>query len=336
MTKANEPAATAKAGSGHQPIMGQGIGVSFTGVYYVESVYVKLTVQNKKYSDMMLRDKSGARNVKYWGTIDDLESGDFVEVQAQVEDYQGNPSVIAKSVKKAAEPADLSEYIATFENLESYEERLATLVETVAKLEADAKQETCTMLIGEAFNSANAFWQRFLTAPSSEMPYYGRNGGMLVNTVTVAENALAVAERYSFSGMEKALLLTAALLHRFGAADAYEFEHCMPKVTKKGMLLGVDNLTFNRISTLVRKIAADAKANSKTISQETVLRVMHAVTSHAGSQVKPMTREAIVLAAVSNADVNVVESFNFIATDLNATEEFTAYDPRAGRKYYRG
>ena len=320
----------------HPLIMHQNIGDAFQGVYYVEAAYVKLTTQNKKYTDMMLRDKSGARNVKFWGTVDNLDSGEFVLVEARVEDYQGSPSVIATKVTKVKEPADLADYMPTFENIKETEDAMALLIEEVVKLESGEKQETCSMLLGEVFNASGAFYSKFINAPGSDLLHYGRVGGLMVATVNIATSAVALSEQYGVGSMEKAIMLTAALLHRIGAVDSLEFEHCLPRYTKKGTLLGLNNLTFNRLSMAIRKVSADAKANGKTISQDTVLRILHAVTSYDEVGVKPMTKEAMVLSVAARGDADMVESFDFIASDLNTSSEFTAYDPRKGRKYLRG
>lgn len=333
MSKVNGPADPAQA---HSFIATQKVGDEFGGVYYVESVFVKLTSQQKKYTDMMLRDKSGSRNVKFWGTVENLDAGDFVAVIAHVEDYQGNPSIIANEMELAKEPDDLADYIPTFDNLKSWETRLSDIITNVSALEATQKQETCSLLLGEVFNSSGALYPKFIESPSSAMPHYGRLGGLLVNTVNVANSALTLAIQHEFSSMERVLVATAALLYRVGAVDAYAFEHCMPKMTKKGMLLGVNNLTFNRLSMAVRKVSQEAKANNKTVSQETVLRILHAITACDEKAVKPATMEAMILAAAARSDLEMVEAFDFMANDLNASEEFTAFDPRRGVRYYRG
>jgi len=49
-----------------------------------------------------------------------------------------------------------------------------------------------------------------------------------------------------------------------------------------------------------------------------------------------MTKEAMVLAGVVKMDGEVVDSLDFIANDVNENEEFTAFDPRTKRNYYRG
>jgi hypothetical protein len=107
-------------------------------------------------------------------------------------------------------------------------------------------------------------------------------------------------------------------------------------MTKKGMLLGVGNLTFNRLSVAIRKVTSEAKVSGKVISQESVLRVIHAVVASDERALKPATKEAMILAVAVRSDVEMVEAFDFITNDQNTTEEFTAFDPRRGVRYYRG
>ena len=329
--------ATANASIGpHSFLATQKTGNQFGGIYYVESVFIKKTTQGKDYTDMMLRDRSGSRNVKFWGTVASLDAGDFVAVIARVEDYQGNPSVIATEMEIVKEPDDLSDYIPTFGDLKTWKDGLASLIQQISATEAGENQETCSLLLGEIFNPAGTIYQKFTEVPSSAMPYYGRIGGLLVNTVNVAKNTAALASQYGFSPMEKALAITSALLYRIGAIDAYAFEHCMPKMTKKGMLLGVGNLTFNRLSVAIRKVTSEAKVSGKVISQESVLRVIHAVVASDERALKPATKEAMILAVAVRSDVEMVEAFDFITNDQNTTEEFTAFDPRRGVRYYRG
>ena len=54
----------------HALLQHQSIGNAFSGIYYVEAVFVKQTRNGKDYLDMTLRDKSGSRYVKYWGTLE--------------------------------------------------------------------------------------------------------------------------------------------------------------------------------------------------------------------------------------------------------------------------
>jgi hypothetical protein len=48
-----------------------------------------------------------------------------------------------------------------------------------------------------------------------------------------------------------------------------------------------------------------------------------------------MTKEAMILRAIVELDNEVVDALDFISSDIN-DDEFTAFDPRLRRRYYRG
>jgi 23S rRNA maturation-related 3'-5' exoribonuclease YhaM len=322
---------------GHSLIRHQDIGTTFEGIYYVESAFVKQTVNRKDFTDFMLRDKSGARNVKFWSRADGIVKGNFVFIAANVDDYQGNPSIIAKNVEKVDAPDDLSSYIPVYD--ESGANTNATLFDQIrgelAEIEKRTGNSTAGLIVDEVYKNATIF-NRFVVAPGSGRPHYGRQGGLLANTVRVAVASLSGAESYGLNDQEKAVLLASALLARIGAIEAFEFRDCMPVVTKKGILLGINNLTMNRVSSAIKRVVTAASKESKTVDQETIVRVLHAVTAHDGICVKPMTKEAMVLNAAYKTDADIVDAMDFIAADMNKTEEFTAWDPAMGRKYYTG
>lgn len=321
----------------HALIRHQEIGTAFEGVYYVESAFVKQTVQKKDYTDMMLRDKSGARNVKFWGRVDGVAKGDFVFVAANVEDYQGNPSIIAKNVEKVDVPTDLSDFIPVYEEAGTNQNasRFDTVRAELTEIETRTGNPTAGMIVDEVYKNST-FFSRFVVAPGSGRPHYGRQGGLLANTVRVAEAALKGADSYGLNDQERAVLLASALLARIGAIEAFEFKDCMPAITKKGILLGINNLTMSRISSALKRVVTALSKEGKQVDQETVVRILHAVTSHDGVCVQPMTKEAMVLNAAFQTDAQIVDSMDFIEADVNKSEEFTAWDPSKGRKYYTG
>ena len=321
-----------KMSKSHELIAAQGVGDSFSGVYYVESAYVKLTVQNKEYMDMMLRDKSGSRNVKYWGKAD-ISKGEFVFVSAHVDDYQGSPSIIAKNIQREDPPDDLSSYIAVYDDTAYHDERFDALREQLTELEKTVGNDTCGQLIDEVFRSS-AFYARFIGAPGSDTVHYGRQGGLLANTVRVTDAALAVAPKYKLTAQEQAVLVAAGILHRLGAVDAFDFIDCMPKATKRGILIGVDNLTMTRLAAAIRRVATSAQNNGKKLDQELLVRILHCISSYS-EVIKPATKEALVLAAAARSDAEIVEAVEFIENDINDSE-FTAFDPLMRRRYFKG
>lgn len=321
----------------HALIRHQEIGTAFEGVYYVESAFVKQTVQKKDYTDFMLRDKSGSRNVKFWGRVDGVAKGDWVFIAANVEDYQGNPSITSKNVEKADAPTDLSNYIPAYDDsgIGDNAARFDVIRAELAKIEANTGNPTAGMIVDEVYKNST-FFSKFVTAPGSGRSHYGCQGGLLANTVRVAEASLRGADAYHLNAQEKAVLLASALLARIGAIEAFEFQDCMPVITKKGILLGINNLTMSRITAALKRVVTTLQKDNKTVDQETVVRILHAVTSHDGVCVLPMTKEAMVLNAAFQTDAKIVDAMDFIAADVNKTEEFTAWDPSMGRKYYTG
>lgn len=325
----------AQAVQEHQPIGHVNIGDAFSGVYYVENVFIKQTKTNKDYQDYTLRDKSGSRFVKYWGVVDGVAKGDFVFVAANVEDYQGNPSIIAKNIQKEAPPADMSNYLPSIDDSEKNAESFDLLRALLRKIEADNGDDTAGRIVDEVYGNG-AFFERFIRSPGSSRPHYGREGGLLANTVRIGEQAVKTAESYSLDAQEKAILIAAALLCRIGVIDAYEFQDCMPVETKKGILLGLNNLTMTRVSSALKRVVAELAKTQKSASQETVMRLFHAISSYNANCMKPMTKEALILAAVYRMDAEMVDAVEFIQNDVNMTDEFTAYDPALGRRYYTG
>lgn len=319
--------------SAHALIAHQKTGGSFDGIYYVESLFVKKAKNNKDYTEMVLRDKSGSRPVKYWGVTKDVEKGNYVYIAANVEDYMGNPSIIARNIEKTDEPTDLSDYIPMYEDADQYAGRFDKIRQELAALEAVTKDTTAGKLVDEVYGNST-FFGKFVLAPGSSMPHYGRQGGLLANTVRVAEVSLCQSGAYGLNAVEKSVLIASALLCRIGVIDAFEFQNCVPTETKKGKLLGVNNLTMSRVSSALKRAIASLTKDNLVPNQDVIVRILHAVSSIDG--VTAMTKESMLLAASFYTDAEVVNSMDFISNDTNATEEFTAFDPVMRRQYYVG
>lgn len=319
----------------HQPIAHVNVGDVFSGVYYIENVFIKKAKNNKDYQDFTLRDKSGSRFVKYWGVVDGVGKGDFVFVAANVEDYMGNPSIIAKNVEKENPPTDMSNYIPAYENGDKHAESFDKIRELLKQTEADAGDETAGKIVDEVYGNG-AFFNKFVMAPGSARPHYGREGGLLANTVRVADQCIKTAESYDITSQEKAILIASALLCRIGVIDTFEFQDCLPVETKKGILLGVNNLTMTRVSSALKRVVAEMAKTKTAPNQETVMRLFHAISSYNENCMKAMTKEAMILSSVYRMDATMVDAIEFIENDVNMAEEFTAYDPALGRRYYTG
>ena len=55
-----------------------------------------------------------------------------------------------------------------------------------------------------------------------------------------------------------------------------------------------------------------------------------------GEGVTPMTKEALMLHSAWKVDSQMVEALDFIDSDVNEGDDFTAWDPTLRRRYYTG
>jgi 23S rRNA maturation-related 3'-5' exoribonuclease YhaM len=315
----------------HELIQNQQIGDNFQGIYYVESFYHRLTQHGKDFTDMVLRDRSGGRNVKSWSKVKGVEKGDFVFVSATVEEYNGSPSIIAKNVEREDPPDDLDNYMAAYDDSGEMSEVFDLLQAELKESCKGAGDETAEMLVEEVFRSS-AFFTNFISAPGNAMPHYGRRGGLLANTVRVTQAAWKSAKDNGLDDTEKAVVLASGLVCRIGVVDAFEFQDCVPAETKDGILLGVNNLTMLRLANSMKRMVE--AAGEREINHDTLVRIIHCMSSYDGI-VRPMTKEAIVLSASYAADKDLVRAIDFMANDQN-DDEFTAWDPISRRRFFKG
>jgi len=319
----------------HPLITHQEIGTSFVGTYYIEAAFVKSGKNKKDFTELTLRDKSGSRVCRYWGLIAGAKKGCFVYVEATVEYYMGAPSIVVNRIEIKDAPSDTSNYIAVCDDLDKHVSTILKVREWLKQTEASCSGSVVGKVVDDVYS--DDFYKRFLTTPGSVKPFYGRQGGLLANTARVVEQCSNISGSYSLRPDEKLILTAAALLFRVGAIDVYEFRDCMPAETDKGVLLGMNNMTMNKLFISVRKVLAEETKANRAIDSDGVFRLMHAASAYTNSHLlRPMTKEAIILAAAYRMDNELVEAIEFMANDTNTSEKFTAYDPAFGRRYYVG
>lgn len=335
VAEALKPKRSGKKTYYHQPIRGVDVGDHFDGIYYLEQVFVREARNGNHFSDLMLRDASGSVVAKYWGILPKAQRGDFVHVEANVEEYAGQPSIVAAKVTQDERPEDLTNWVAMSDTYDEDIDKLDKFRDMVANLCQQADDTTPLRLLEEVLGRSS-FLTKLIQAPGDVKPHYGRTGGLLACSVRAFEVTYRLMRPYGLTDREKSIALTAALLHRAGAVDAYGFVDCVPAETKQGILLGVAALTNSRLSSSLRRLVyADHKGTQeKPVSQDTSMRLLHAVLA-SGRVVPPMTKEALVLVEAVRSDERLVAAADFIAQDVNTEEEFTAYDPATKRRYLK-
>jgi len=313
--------------SEHVLITHQNIGDSFSGVYYIEQLHIRETTGGKDFTELILRDKSGSRSVKYWGVVGGLAKGDWGFVSARVEEYMGGPSIIAKNLEKEDAPSDLSAYVPVSEDHDKNLEKFSKLIEELRKLCSEVGDNTPLIIVESIFT--DKFRAQFCDAPGG-YGFYGCKGGALARTVRVGMSVRFLSGNYKLSPLDKAIAVASALLYSIGAAEVFHMKDCMPDEKTYGALLGVEGYTNSRLLSVFRKLVKGGEAD-----KDSGMRVLHAVASARETAVKAMTKEGIILSMANRMDEEVSNALNFIDDDINEEEDFTAFDPKSKRRYLK-
>jgi len=129
------------------------------------------------------------------------------------------------------------------------------------------------------------------------------------------------------------MAVTAALLHRVGGVNAYAFDGCLPDYTLLGKLIGVKTLTIQLLTASITELWG---AKPDGFELDIAHQLLHAIVAQDWNrEVKPMTKEAILLQEAVRADMHLTGALDFMDMDMNSGP-FTAFDPIAKTQYYRG
>lgn len=141
-----------------------------------------------------------------------------------------------------------------------------------------------------------SFRAEFFAAPASRSHHHAFRGGLVEHTIAVADVCSLLAQRYD--GVDRDLLVTAALLHDVGRVDELS---CDTRIshTDQGRLLGHVVLGLQRVKA--------ALANGLADSDQAVL-LQHVIVSHHeefkyGASTGAATIEALILRHADDLDV---------------------------------
>lgn len=287
------------------------VGKSFSGVYYLENVFEKLAKNGNKYTDLMCKDKSKTTLVRYWGSLKDINKDNFIKITANVETYLGNPQIIAQSISLFDGDINSSLYLQVIDN---YEEKEKEFLEIIQKL---SEKHT---IIEHVFT--NEFKEEFCQSPCG-MNYYGKVGSLIENTLNTIKLAENIANGYGLNEVEKEVLELACICSKIGIPYCYNQKIVGIEETEVGLLLGDVLITFQILTKIFENTSYEFKD-----------RLLHCIASFKAKDVKPMTKEAMILAETYFADLRMVECFDYIQNDKNEGN-FTAPDPIYKRRYYK-
>lgn len=300
---------------------------------FIDDIFVlaERTVAQKKdgnnYLNVTLTDKTGSIKGVVWDNVDriiaGLSSGDVVSIQATVNEYKGASQLVIKNMAPCpAEAVDPSELLpATRLDIENMFERLLKIVA--------ALQDGHLKALLNAFWNDEEFVRQFKTAPAAKKMHHAYIGGLLEHTLSMATLAEKIAGHYS--GIDRDLLITGAILHDIGKTRELEYTFKID-YSDQGRLLSHIVIGLEMI--------ADKLVNINDFPEEHELLLKHMIVSHHGTQEfgspePPKTIEAVLLNYIDEMDSKVKGIRDFMASE-DANETWTSFHRLLGRHFYLG
>jgi len=309
--------------SEHKLLTQQETGTKFEGTYFVSAVSIKKTVTKKDYTEITLRDKSGAVFAKQWENNQNVKKGDFVEAAISVEDYKGAPSYIINEIKTTNPPLDMTDYLPCVENIEEEFSTFKSYLSIVKSMAEDLESGIEDVLSGVF---SEAILRALKRSPSSLGVFYGKSGSAIQNSNRLYKIASSLVETYGLKDDEKLVLLSSCLLSRVPCVDCYVMQDCAPEETKTARLINFRTLMQMRMFEAWKGLKSSP-------NREWLFRIMH-VLGCSENDLKPCTREAIVFSKILEIDNAISESFDYIEREECWENGFTTYDVKNGRRYY--
>ena len=180
----------------------------------------KTAKSGKTFIALRLRDCSGERIARWFsppdGCWEELENAQLVRAAGTVEDgaWRGERKIYSAKAIAPEDAGDLNQFLpARPANFEAHRDRFIELVRSVQ----DPHFKT---LLETVFHPKSELWAHFCDAPAARKMHHAYRGGSLEHSAEVA--ALCDRAAWTLDGLDRDLLVTAALLHDIGKLEEME------------------------------------------------------------------------------------------------------------------
>ncbi len=271
-------------------------GTRVDAAFVVRSKDLRVARNGDAFLTLELADRSGSIPAVLFrpdSTAVAVPVGGVAHASGSVTTFRGSKRVSLDVLRPAAswDPSDL---------IASSPRPSGELVDELRALVRSVRSVALGRLLRSAFGDKELF-ESFCRCPASVESHHAYLGGLLEHTVAVATTCASAAGVYA--GVDRDLLLSAALLHDVGRIDELTCDTAIG-LTDAGRLLGHSVLGAQR----VRELGGRARVDAGTLA-----RLEHAILAHhagaqAGISLRPATIEAIVL---RNADALDADAASF-------------------------
>lgn len=296
--------------------------------FLVSSKEMHTTRAGSPYISLVLQDRTGTIDAKVWNQAQQLYSSfqrdDFVKVDALAESYRNVLQLNVKRIRKSEEgEVSLEDFLPRSDRpTQEMQEELRSLL--------DAVENPHLKQLLEAFLSDEQFMASFSEAPAARGVHHVYVGGLLEHTISVVKLCRYFADYYE--GVDRDLLLTAAMFHDVGKAQELTV---FPKFdyTDEGRLIGH--------TILGAKMVAERAGQLEEFPHQLLTLIEHAIISHHGllefgAVKRPKTMEALLLHYADDLDAKFNAFKRVISEDRDPESRWTTYDRILERYLFKG
>ncbi len=266
---------------------------------------------------LVLQDVSGAIDAKVFNDVDALstefDAGEFVAVQGKGNLFNSRLEVVVERIRRVI-PSDAAAGFREEDCIPAskrpIDEMWSELEERIASVQ-DRNIRSLLVRILELHGRRLRIW------PAARQVHHAFRGGLLEHILKIMEIAVALADSY---GLRRDLVIAGALLHDIGKLEELTYDPAID-YSVEGNLIGHIVIGASMLRDLAREFPE--------MPTETALELEHMILSHHGSKelgspVKPMTAEAMILAAADDLDAKLQQVRQHLADD-STPGRFTVY-----------
>jgi 3'-5' exoribonuclease len=295
--------------------------------YALAGMQLLRTRHEKPYLRLQLVDVHGPLEGRVWDDAqryaEVLQPGSYVGVRGRIEIFNGERQLKVEAIAPVEVPPEYLELLLPRSRRDANEmdRELAGWIESVAD---DALRALLAALLGEGTDTG----RDYRLAPAAKRNHHAYLGGLLEHTLSVTALCAFLAEHYADAGIDRDLLVTAALLHDIGKIRELGTHAGFPYTTE-GRLLGHILIGLQ----LVR----DAARATGGLDAQRLLLLEHLIASHQGryewqSPREPRILEGILLHYADDLDAKMNQIGSLLAV---LPAGWSPYDRTFQREFLR-
>jgi 3'-5' exoribonuclease len=307
-------------------------GETIDQVFLVRAKDLRTAANGQMYITCALCDRTGSIQSRLWqaseGIFNSLPADGFVHVRGRTESYKGNLQLIIEALRPVkASAVEVEDFLAKTQfDVEKMWPELLEILGTI--------QDPWIKRLVAAFTDDPAIAESFKRAPAALQLHHPFIGGLLEHTLSLARACLAVLPLYP--QVNRDLVLAGALLHDIGKIEELSADTAI-NYTDRGQLIG--HITLGAVWT-AQRAAQVAQQAGEPFPARTLDLLQHIILSHHGeyeygSPRLPAIPEAFLLHYLDNLDAKLYMSLHAIASDPDATADFTQYHRQLETRIYK-